>query len=78
MGKEDGDNRVMARVAGGEKVGPGMIPPFILPIDIQRGIVPENTLHLFHFSILGCASFFRETEVGRRRRRRTSKLFFFF
>jgi len=35
MGKEDGDNRVMALPAGGDKGGPSMIP-FILPIDIQR------------------------------------------
>ena len=33
MGKEDGDNRVMAIVAGDVKGGPGT-PLFILPIDI--------------------------------------------
>jgi len=33
MGKEDGDNRVMAIHAGGVKGGPGIIP-LILPIDI--------------------------------------------
>ena len=53
MGKEDGDNRVMATPAGGVKGGPGIFP-FIPPIDIQRGILPENILHLFHFAILGC------------------------
>jgi len=33
MGKEDGDHRIMAIPAGGDKGGPSMIP-FILPIDI--------------------------------------------
>ena len=33
MGKEDGDNRVMAIPAGGVKGGPGT-PLLILPIDI--------------------------------------------
>jgi len=50
MGKEDGDDRVMAQEAGGVKGSRGT-NHFILPIDIEREILPENILHFFHFSI---------------------------
>ena len=51
MGKEDGDNRVLARLAGAVKGG---LRRKSRRIDVERGIFPENLLHLFHFATIGC------------------------
>ena len=51
MGKEDGDNGVIAILTSFVK-GRNAIFPFILPVDIEIGDHPENPLHLFRVAVL--------------------------
>jgi len=51
MGKEDGDNLVMALVGGVVKGG---LRRKSRRIDVERGIFPENLLHLLHSATIGC------------------------